>query len=127
MWAKFWVFILPYIKLYFKTFGFTRINAFFKRVFNRPIIWKAENADSFENGWYWYKSIINKALLKADPLGFVAKYCKEQGFTQKKTTQLKNQTKEYLALTAESTKETSDLEHFLYTPEPTRKEIIKSQ
>jgi ATP-dependent Lon protease len=72
------------------------------------------------------KSIINKALLKADPLEFVAKYCKEQGFTQKKTTQLKNQTKEYLALTAESTKETSDLEHFLYTPEPTRKEIIKS-
>lgn len=72
------------------------------------------------------KSIINKALLKADPLGFVAKYCKEQGFTQKKTTQLKNQTQEYLALTAESTKDTSDLEHFLYTPEHTRKEIIKS-
>jgi len=72
------------------------------------------------------KSIINKALLKADPLGFVAKYCKEQGFTQKKTTQLKNQTQEYLALTAESTKEISEIEHFLYTPEPTRKEIIKS-
>ncbi len=72
------------------------------------------------------KSIINKALMKADPLGFVAKYCKDQGFTQKKTTQLKNQTQEYLALTAESTKETSDLEHFLFTPEPTRKEIIKS-
>ena len=72
------------------------------------------------------KSIINKALLKADPLGFVSKYCKEQGFTQKKTTQLKNQTQEYLALTAETTKEISDLEHFLYTPDPTRKEIIKS-
>ena len=72
------------------------------------------------------KSIINKALLKADPVGFVTKYCKEQGFTQKKTTQLKNQTQEYLALTAESTKETSDLEHFLCTPDITRKEIIKS-
>jgi ATP-dependent Lon protease len=72
------------------------------------------------------KSIINKALLKADPIGFVTKYCKEQGFTQKKTTQLKNQTQEYLALTAESTRETSDLEHFLYTPDITRKEIIKS-
>ena len=72
------------------------------------------------------KSIINKALLKADPLGFVSKYCKEQGFTQKKTTQLKNQTQEYLALTAESTKEVTDLEHFLYTPDVTRKEIIKS-
>lgn len=72
------------------------------------------------------KSIINKAFLKADPIGFVSKYCKEQGFTQKKTTQLKNQTQEYLALTAESTKEVSDLEHFLYTPDITRKEIIKS-
>ena len=72
------------------------------------------------------KSIINKALLKADPLGFVAKYCKEQGFSQKKTTQLKNQTQDYLELTADSTKETTDLEHFLYTPDTTRKEIIKS-
>ena len=33
------------------------------------------------------KSIINKALLKADPIGFVTKYCKEQGFSKKKTTQ----------------------------------------
>jgi len=72
------------------------------------------------------KSIINKALLKADPMGFVAKYCKDQGFSQKKATQLKNQTQEYLGLTAESTTEISELEHFLYTPEPTRKEIIKS-
>jgi len=72
------------------------------------------------------KSIINKALLKADPIGFVTKYCQEQGFSKKKTTQLKNQTQEYIDLTAESTREVSDLEHFLETAEPIRKEIIKS-
>ena len=28
---------------------------------------------------------INKALLKVDPIGFVTKYCQEQGFSKKKT------------------------------------------
>ena len=56
-WKTLLIEITPYLKAYYKKYGFTRIVRFFSK-FRKKRIWTRDQIETFEDGWYWYHSMM---------------------------------------------------------------------